>query len=113
LPQIAREWLLTLRREEAFTSVLLATAQTNPQVGVMLQQVIQQGIGLIAAYLKERVQAGELRADLPLETSAHLFFSSLLVFFLNNRTLDDTAWEARTTAFIQELLSIWLTGTRA
>jgi AcrR family transcriptional regulator len=112
LPQIAREWLLTLRHEEAFTSVLLATAQTNPQVGAMLQQVIQQGIGLIATYLKERVQAGELRADLPLETSAHLFFSSLLVFFLNYRTLDDTAWETRATTFIGELLSIWLTGTR-
>ena len=113
LPQIAREWLLTLRHEEAFTSVLLATAQTNPQVGAMLEHVIQQGIALMTAYLSRRVQAGELRADLPLETSAHLFFSSLLVFFLNYRTLDDTAWEAHATTFIQELLSIWLTGTHA
>jgi AcrR family transcriptional regulator len=113
LPQIAREWLLTLRREGAFTSVLLGTAQTNPQVGAILQQVIQQGIALMAAYLSRRVQAGELRADLPLETSARLFFSSLIIFFMSYRALDDSAWEARATTFIQELLSIWLTGTRA
>ena len=113
LPQIAREWLLTLRREEAFTSVLLATAQTNPQVGAMLEHVIQQGIALMAAYLSGRVHAGELRADLPLETSARLFFSALIVFFLSYRDLDDAAWEARANTFIQELLSIWLTGTRA
>ncbi len=113
LPQIAREWLLTLRREAAFTSVLLATAQTNPHVGAMLQQIIQQGIALMADYLSGRVQAGELRADLPLETSARLFFSSLIVFFLSYRDLDDAAWEGRANTFIQELLSIWLTGTRA
>jgi AcrR family transcriptional regulator len=113
LPHIAREWLLTLRREAAFTSVLLATAQTNPQVGAMLEHVIQQGIALMAAYLSRRVHAGELRADLPLETSARLFFSSLIVFFMSYRALDDIAWEARATPFIQELLSIWLIGTRA
>jgi hypothetical protein len=79
----------------------------------MLEHVIQQGIALMTAYLSRRVQAGELRADLPLETSARLFFSTLIVFFLSYRALDDIAWEARATPFIGELLSIWMTGTPA
>jgi AcrR family transcriptional regulator len=110
LASIASEWLKTLRREAAFTSVLLGTAQTNPQVGEILQTLIQQGITHLAAYLRGRVQAGELRSDLPIETSAHLFFSSLIIFFVAYRSLSDTAWDAGVTTFVQEMLSVWFTG---
>jgi AcrR family transcriptional regulator len=113
LPQIAQEWLLTLRREAAFTSVLLGTAQTNMQVGALLQTLIQQGIAHLATYFSGRVQAGELRSDLPLETSAHVFFSSLIIFFVAYRTLDERAWEARATTFIQEMLSVWFMDAHA
>jgi len=113
LPQIAWEWLLTLRREAAITSVLLGTAQTNQQVNACLQNMIQQGITLMATYMRGRVEAGELRADLPLETSARLFFSSLIIFYVSYRTLDDGDFKARATTFIAELLSIWFTGARA
>jgi AcrR family transcriptional regulator len=112
LPRIATGWLKTLRREAAITAVLLGTAQTNPQVGETLHQVIREGITLLATYLRTRVQAGELRADLSLETSAHLFFSSLIIFFVIYRSLTDTAWDARVTTFVQEMLSVWFTGAR-
>jgi AcrR family transcriptional regulator len=112
LPRIATGWLKTLRREAAITAVLLGTAQTNPQVGETLHQVIRVGITLLATYLRTRVQAGELRADLSLETSAHLFFSSLIIFFVTYRSLTDTAWDARVTTFVQEMLSVWFTGAR-
>jgi AcrR family transcriptional regulator len=110
LPRIAQEWLLTLRREATFTSVLLGTAQTNPQVGAVLQTMIEQGTTSLATYLRGRIEAGELRPDLPLTTSASLFFSSLIIFFVTHRTLDDTAWEERATTFIHEMLSVWFVG---
>lgn len=112
LPQIATEWLKLLRREAAFTSVLLGTAQTNPQVGAILQTLIRQGITCLVTYLSGRIQAGELRPDLPLETSAHMFFSSLIIFFVaHHHSLSDKEWEAYATTFVQEILSIWFTGT--
>jgi hypothetical protein len=89
------------------------TAQTNPQVGEILQTLIQQGITYLAAYLRGRVQAGELRSDLPIETSAHLFFSSLIIFFVAYRSLSDTAWDAGAATFVQEMLSVWFTGARS
>ncbi|MBV9227748.1 MAG: TetR/AcrR family transcriptional regulator [Chloroflexi bacterium] len=112
LSRIANEWLSTLRREAAFTTFLLGTAQTNAQVGGILQTLIQQGMSSLVIYLKGRVQQGELRADLPLETCAHMFFSSLIIFFMNCRSLPDVEWEARATTFTQELALVWLTGAR-
>jgi hypothetical protein len=59
-----------------------------------------------------RGSAGELRADLPLESSAQLFFAPLIVFFLSQRWLSGPEWQERSAAFIQELLAVWLDGAR-
>jgi AcrR family transcriptional regulator len=112
LSQIANEWLRTLRREAAFTSVLLGTAQTNPQVGEILQALIQQGITCLVTYLRGRMQEGEIRPDLPLEASAHMFFSSLIIFFVTYRSLSDEEWKAYAITFTQEMFSVWFTGAR-
>ncbi len=112
LSRIANEWLRTLRREAAFTTFLLGTAQTNAQVGGILQALIQQGMSSLVMYLKGRVQQGELRLDLPLETCAHMFFSSLIIFFMTCRSLPDAEWEVRAATFTQELVLAWLTGAR-
>jgi len=112
LSQIANEWLRALRREAEFTSFLLGTAQTNPQVGEILQTLIQQGITHLAIYLRGRVQVGELRSDLPLEASAHMFFSALIIFFVAYQTLSDAEWETRATPFVQEMCAVWFIGTR-
>ncbi len=114
LPRVAAGWLDTLRKEEAITTVMLATAQTNPQIGNIFQAVIKEkGIELLAAYLRSRVQAGELDPDLPVESSAYMFFASLFVFFLVNRALPKDEWERYTGTFIEEMLSVWFDGARA
>lgn len=110
LPNLAREWLRTLRREAAITSVMFAEAQTNPNVGQVLQRLIENGVGLLADYLATRVAAGELRPDLPLRTSAHVFFSSLMIFFVANRHLPGESWEARAEQFVGELFLLWAQG---
>lgn len=110
LPEIAVRWLKLLRNEAAITSVLFGAAQTNPQVYIALQGIIQEGIERLAIYLRSRIQIGELRADLPVETSASVFFASLMIFFLTHRTLSDSAWERQASAFSSELYQVWLHG---
>jgi len=76
LSRLAAGWLDTLRREAAITAVLFGTAQTNSEVGAALSALIAEGIARLAMYLQGRVQAGELRADLPAESCAHMFFNT-------------------------------------
>jgi AcrR family transcriptional regulator len=113
MPMLASEWLKTLRRESAITSIMFAEAQTNAKVGEALQGLIAGGVSLLADYLQERVSVGELRSDLPLKTSAQMFFSSLMIFFVAHRHLSKTQWEVRSTAFVQEMFSTWYQGARA
>jgi AcrR family transcriptional regulator len=110
LPRLAADWLDTLRREAAITVVLFGTAQTNPEVGLALRALIAEGTARLAAYLQKRVQAGELRANLPVESGAHMFFASLMIFFLTHRLLPTDEWQQRAKIFMQEMISIWLDG---
>lgn len=113
LPEIATRWLQLLRNEAAITSVIFATAQTNIQVQKALQSIIQEGIYHLSGYLRSRIQAGDLRADLPVETSASVFFSALMIFYLTHRMLSDSEWEQQASSFCQELYRIWLHGASA
>ena len=113
LPEIAVRWLHLLRNEAAIALVLIGVAQTNSQVYEALQGIIQEGRERLSNYLRSRIQTGELRTDLPVETSASMFFASLMFFFLAHRTLSDSAWEQQASAFSSELYQIWLCGATA
>jgi AcrR family transcriptional regulator len=112
LQELATGWLNTLRREKEITLVLFSTAQTNPKVGAALKALIAEGVSRLSTYLSARVKAGELRASLPIQNSAQMFFSSLMIFFVVNNNLPMSEWEARAAAFIQDILSVWLDGAR-
>jgi AcrR family transcriptional regulator len=109
---MASGWLATLRRDEEFVVVLFATAQTNPEVRAAWQGLIREGTELLTGYLASRVEAGELREDLPLETAATMFVSSLVIFFLARRQLPDREWREQSEAYVRELISVWLDGGR-
>jgi len=112
LHAVASGWLATLRRDEKFIVVLFAAAQTNPEVGAAWQGLIREGTELLTGYLASRVEAGELREDLPLETAATMFVSSLMIFFLARRRLPDREWREQSEAYVRELISVWLEGGR-
>src|SRR5215208_4307878 len=112
LGAVASGWLATLRRDEEFVVVLFATAQTNPEVRAAWQGLIREGTELLTGYLASRVEAGELREDLPLETAATMFVSSLMIFFLTRRHLPKPEWEKQGDAYARELISVWLEGAR-
>ena len=112
LGAVALGWLATLRRDEEFVVVLFAAAQTNPEVWAAWQGLIREGTELLTGYLASRVEVGELREDLPLETAATVFVSSLMVFFLARRRLPDQEWREQSGTYARELISVWLDGGR-
>jgi AcrR family transcriptional regulator len=109
---VASGWLATLRRDEEIIVVLFTTAQTNPEVREAWQELIREGTELLTGYLAARVEAGELRRDLPLETAATMFVSSLMIFFLTRRHLPEPEWVKQSGAYARELISVWLEGAR-
>jgi len=112
LRAVASGWLATLRRDEEFVVVLFATAQTNPEVKQAWQELIREGTELLTGYLASRVDAGELRKDLPLETAATMFVSSLMIFFLTRRHIPKAEWKEQSEVYARELISVWLEGSR-
>ena len=112
LRSVASGWLATLRRDEEIVVVLFTAAQVNPEVRAAWQGLIREGTELLTGYLAARVEAGELRDDLPLETAGTMFVSSLMIFFLTRRYLPQPEWEKQGDAFARELLSVWLEGAR-
>jgi AcrR family transcriptional regulator len=112
LRAVASGWLATLKRDEEFVVVLFATAQTNTEVRAAWQGLISEGTELLTGYLASRVEAEELRRDLPLETAATMFVSSLMIFFLTRRNLPEAEWQDQSDAYARELISAWLEGAR-
>jgi AcrR family transcriptional regulator len=112
LHAVASGWLATLRRDEQIVVVLFTAAQVNPEVRAAWQGLIREGTELFTGYLATRVETGELRKNLPLETAATMFVSSLMIFFLTRRHLSKPEWEKQGDAYTQELISVWLEGAR-
>ena len=112
LRAVASGWLAALRRDEEIVVVLFTTAQTNPEVRQAWRGLIREGTELLTGYLAARVEAGELRKSLPLETAGTMFVSSLIIFFLVHRDLPDPEWHERSEAHARELISVWLDGGR-
>jgi AcrR family transcriptional regulator len=112
LRAVASGWLAALRRDEEIVVVLFTTAQTNAEVRQAWRGLIREGTELLTGYLAARVEAGELRKDLPLETAGTMFVSSLIIFFLVHRDLPDPEWHERSEDHARELISVWLDGGR-
>ena len=112
LHAVASGWLATLRRDEEIIVVLFTAAQTNPEVRQAWQGLIREGTQLLTGYLAARVDVGELRKDLPLETAATMFVSSLMIFFLTRRHLPELEWREQSGVYVRELISVWLDGGR-
>jgi hypothetical protein len=112
LGAVASGWLATLRRDEEIVVVLFTAAQTNPEVWQAWQGLIREGTEMLTGYLAARVDAGELRKDLPLEAAATMFVSSLMIFFLTRRHLPEPEWREQGEIYARELISVWLGGSR-
>lgn len=110
LGSIVLGWVEMMQSQAEIVTMLLIESQTSAELGGAFKGVVDQLTGALSAYLRSRVQAGELRADLPSETSATMFFSSLMMFFLTNRGLPPDEWRARALGFTAEMLDAWFRG---
>ncbi len=105
---IAVTWLELLHREADLSSILVAEAQVNPEIGNIVHEVIEEGLAGIAKYLDARVQAGEMSAAVNPEAAAHIYMAAILTFFLQYRDLTESEWEQQSLAFAESLLAAWL-----
>lgn len=112
LPRLANAWMETLRREREITLMIFTTAQINPTVGQAFRTLVAEGQDRLAVYLRLAVARGELRADLPVESAAQIFFTTLIMFFFRYHNVPVVEWEARAKTFVEEMISIWLNGAR-
>ena len=103
-------WVNVFRQRSDVVVTLLFESQSNKELAGTFRGVVDQMVGSLAGYLASRVEAGELRADLPTRTSATMFFSSLVLFLIVNEHLEPDDWTVQATAFTEELLDIWLRG---
>ena len=106
-------WVNVFRQRSDVVVTLLFESQSNKELAGTFRGVVDQMVGSLAGYLASRVEAGELRADLPTSTSATMFFSSLVLFLIANEQLEPDDWTVQATAFTDELLDIWLRGALA
>ncbi len=108
--QIAVGWLQLMRRQAHLVSMLLAESMTNPELQQVFTEIFGAQRGRLAAFLRSRVEAGELREDLPVEASAMMLTSPLVLFFIAHRHLPDEAWEEQAASYVEAVLDHWLRG---
>ena len=113
LQHLVLGWTEAVHRQSDLIRMLLVESQTNSELETAFQMVVGGTVDAMTAYLDSRVAAGELRSDLATRTSAMMFFSSLLLFFLANRSLPTEQWIQRAGAFTAQLLDVWFEGALA
>ncbi len=113
LPHVVLGWTEAVHRQSDLIRMLLVESQTNPELDGAFRTVMGDTVEAMTEYLESRVAAGELRQGLATRTSAMMFFSSLLLFFLANRSVSREQWLQRADAFTSELLRTWFEGALA
>lgn len=113
LQHVVLGWTEAVHRQSDLIRMLLVESQTNPELDGAFSTVMGDTVEAMTEYLESRVAAGELRQGLASRTSAMMFFSSLLLFFLANRSVPREQWLMRADHFTAELLRTWFEGALA
>ena len=106
--RVAAVWLDLLNREAKISSILFGEALINPEIGHIHNQVIEEGATIIERYLETGKQAGKITALVDTKTIAHMYMSSILMFFLRYRHLNEKAWKKESAIFANHLKAAWL-----
>ncbi len=109
---IARHFISLTPAEIDLLRVMLQEAQAREKLHQVQQELLAEVIGELVRYLQERVAAGELRADLPLETSATAFLGAFVMFLITHPQLETPAWPLQAETFAQEWIDTWYHSAR-
>jgi AcrR family transcriptional regulator len=110
VPAFARLVLTTVRREAAFFNTMLGESHSNPDLYQVFRTVVDRNARLLGEYLVARQQAGDVRADLPVDTAARGLIAALFLFFMTKRHLSDRAWKTAVDRYADELGDVWVRG---
>lgn len=106
--RVASDWLDLLHREADVSSIMIGKSLINPEIGSILYQVIQEGATGIEQFLNASKQAGTITTFVDTKTIAHMYMSSILMFFLRYRHLNDDDWKKESAVFANNLRVAWL-----
>ena len=95
-----------------FFNMILAESRRGNKLHELMQGTFENTISTIARFLAERVEAGELRADLPAESAARAFIGALLVFFVSRKDLSLEDWNEEASTYVKDVTAHWLRGAR-
>lgn len=101
------------RVEARLFRVLLSEGSTNPVLYEAFKITSADVIATLAAYLRARVHAGELRSELPAEAAARSLLGAFLWFLLTTQHLCDEAWRQQSATYVDEVIDLWLRGALA
>ena len=93
--------------------VLMAESTTNPELYAMQQQRTRIAVNGLAMYLSSRIAAGELRADLKVDSAAQMLLGSFLWFFFTHIHLEPDQWATEAEAHAEAVVDQWLRGALA
>lgn len=113
LTRIARGFTSFLRADRIETKVfrvLMAESTTNPDLYALQQERTHSVVAGLGAYLQSRVEVGELRSDLVVESAAQLLLGSFLWFFFTHMHLSPEEWTEAAGAHADAVVSQWLRG---
>ena len=106
--RVASVWLDLLHREAKISSILFGEALINPEIGHIHYQVIEEGATILERYLEAGKRAGKITKLVDTKTVAHMYMSSILMFFLRYRYLQDEDWKIESEIFSNNLKVAWL-----
>jgi AcrR family transcriptional regulator len=108
MERVATVWLDLLHREADLSSIMFGEGLINPEIGGILYQVIEEGATGIRQFLDASQQAGKITPLLDTKTVTHIYMSSILMFFLRYRHLNEADWEKESAIFADNLKAAWL-----
>jgi hypothetical protein len=106
--RIATVWLELLHREADLSTILFGEGLIDPEIGSVINQVIEEGAAGIEQFLDTNKQVGEITALVDTKTVAHMYMASILMFFLRYRHLQDEDWKIESEIFANNLRVAWL-----
>ena len=93
--------------------ILLGESRRDPELGAQFIQTSAAVVAAIADYLRIRVDAGELRADLGCEAAARALLGSFIWFVVSTRYDSTEQWREAATRYTRQVIDVWLHGALA
>lgn len=113
MTRIGQDWVALNPRGRQMMRIALEILQRSALFEQARERTLNLAIEHCATYLKTRIQAGEMRADLNPQLCAFQFFAPLFLFELIHGDLKPKAWQQQAATFANTHLSIWLAGVAA